>query len=40
MRTTHGYEKQGPCTGEKWNGDAYIMPDWAGRMAVGMEMPT
>jgi len=29
----HRYEKRGPCAGEKWDGDAYIMTDWAGRMA-------
>jgi len=31
--TTHGYRKWGPWAGEKRNGAAYVMPDWAGRMA-------
>jgi len=27
------YGKRGPWAGEKGNGAAYVMPDWAGRVA-------
>jgi len=37
MHTTHGYEKRASWAGEKRDGDAYVMPDWAGRIASRRE---
>jgi len=31
--TAHGYGKRGPWASEKRDGVAYVMPDWAGKMA-------
>jgi len=34
MHTTHMYEKRGPWADKKWDKDAYVMPNWSGRMAT------